>query len=247
MIMKRFIVALFIMMVTSVSAQESVLLRANYTKGDKYEITIEQTQNMGLQGGVNMTLTLDMTVTDVYKDSLISEAKITSVKMDMMDQSGTDIAYDSSQPSSELGEGAKMMKAQLDPMLNTLLITTMTKRGKNLGVVVDPPNTMMSQFVNNSNGIIFPEEKVSVGSTWENENKNMGLVLTQVYKVTKIENGTMYVDISGSVSGKGQGDVIGRTEIDIESGIQKMLENSVRVSAFGAEVTVSSKVTTIRK
>ncbi|MFT5959265.1 MAG: hypothetical protein ACI8VJ_001021, partial [Polaribacter sp.] len=42
------------------TSQESVLLRANYNKGDVLEVKLVQSQNMGAQGGVDMKMSMDM-------------------------------------------------------------------------------------------------------------------------------------------------------------------------------------------
>ncbi len=244
--MKRIFLALFVLTTLATSAQKSVLLRANYNKGDKYLITLEQNQSMGLQGGVNMTMTMDMTVTDVFKDSIITQAKISRIKMDMMSEDLT-LTYDSNMPDSILSASEKMMKTQMEPMLNTTLITTVDKLGKTLGVKVDPANPMMAQFTDNSSSVVFPKEPISVGYKWEMNDENMGMKMNQVFTVTKIENGTVYISISGKVSGMGEGEILGKTEIDIETGVQKLIENSVKVSAMGSEVTVNSKVTAVKQ
>jgi len=239
--MKRLFLALFVLSTISLSAQESVLLRANYKKGDKYVVTIEQIQNMGLQGGVNMNMTMDMSISEAYKDSIVSITKITSVKMDMM-QGGMTMSYDSTKDDAELDEMGKAMKAQVEPMMKSVLITTMDRFGKALSIKTEPANPAMDQFSNQRSSVVFPEEKISVGSTWSSEDENMGMKMKMIFTVAKIENGTVYIDISGDVSGMGEGIIKGKTEIDIRTGIQKLMENEVTVKAMGQEVTVSSKV-----
>jgi hypothetical protein len=240
--MKRFLLALFVLAAFAVNAQDSVLLRANYNKGDQYLVTIEQIQNMGLQGGVNMTMTMGMIVTEVTKDEIKTESKITAVKMDVM-QGGMTMSYDSSKSDEELDEVGKAMKAQVDPMMKSVIITTMNSLGKTLSTKTEPANPTMDQFQNQASSIVFPEEKVSVGSTWSTEDENMGMKMKMVFTVSKIADGVVYIDISGDVSGMGEGTIKGKTEIDIKTGTQKLLENEVTVKAMGAEVKVSSKMT----
>ena len=240
--MKRFLLALFVLTMVAANAQKSVLLRANYNKGDKYSMTIEQIQNMGLQGGVNMTMSMEMEFTDITKEKITSKSKIKAVKMDMM-QGSTQMSYDSTDKDAKLDQMGQALKAEIDPMLLSTIITEMNPRGKTLSTKIDPPNPAMDQFTDQSSSIEYPEEKVSVGSTWTSQDENQGMKLNTVYKVAKIESGTVYIDISGTVTGIGEGTIKGNTEIDIATGTQKMAEVVVSVSAMGATVTVTSRTT----
>ena len=56
--MKRIILVLLVITTLSATAQESVLLRLNYNEGDNYLLTVDAKQNMGLQGGMNMNMTM---------------------------------------------------------------------------------------------------------------------------------------------------------------------------------------------
>lgn len=239
--MKRIFIALFVLATVAVSAQKSVLLRANYNSGDTYEITMEQVQSMGLQGGINMDITMTMKVGDVTKQQIKTESQITAIKMDML-QGGMEMSYDSSKPDEELDETGRAMKAQVAPMMKSVITTTIDKFGKTLNTEINPPNPTMQQFSSQTSSIVFPEEKVSVGSSWSSEDENMGMKMKMVFTVTKIADGTVYIDISGDVSGNGEGTIKGKTEIDIKSGIQTMLENEVAIKAMGQEVKVTSKV-----
>ena len=61
--MKKLLFLFVLVTALSVTSQESVLLRANYKKGDVLEVKMEQSQNMGAKGGVDMKMSMDMIVT----------------------------------------------------------------------------------------------------------------------------------------------------------------------------------------
>ena len=92
--MKRILIALLVITSIAVSAQESVLLRLNYTKGDSYLMTVESKQGMGAQGGLNMKMNMGVIVSEVSGDNVKTESKILSVALDMM-QGGMAMSYDS--------------------------------------------------------------------------------------------------------------------------------------------------------
>lgn len=223
------------------SAQESVVLRVNHNKGDKYLIEIEQINSMGLAGGMNLKMTMDMLFTDIQKDSIVSESKITSVVMDMM-QGGMIMSYDSTKKEEELDQMGKILKAQIEPMMQSIIINTVSPMGKTLSTKIVPSFPGMEQFANNSNNIPFPVEKVSVGSTWSEEDENQGIKSITTYKVSKISEGTVYVDISGDVSGVGVGKINGKSEIDIKTGLQKLSEIDVSINSQGQDVKTTAKI-----
>ena len=98
--MKKVLIALFVITTLSVTAQESVLLRLNYTKGDSFLVTTESNQSMGSQGGMNMKMTMGMIVADVAEENIKTESQITSIVMDMM-QGGMTMNYDSNKSDEE--------------------------------------------------------------------------------------------------------------------------------------------------
>lgn len=93
--MKKLLFLFVLVTAINVTSQESVLLRANYKKGDVLEVKMEQSQNMGAKGGVDMKMSMDMIVTSKDGDMLTTESKIKSINMNML-QGGMAMSYDSS-------------------------------------------------------------------------------------------------------------------------------------------------------
>ena len=82
--MKRIINLFFVLASVCVFAQKSVLLRANYSPGDKYVVIVETINNMGAQGGMNIKMTSDMLIANVNADTISVESKISNMTMDML-------------------------------------------------------------------------------------------------------------------------------------------------------------------
>lgn len=232
---------------TSLSAfcQDSVLLRANYNVGDEFLIELEQSQNMGAAGGVDMKIKMNMSVTEKDRDNFTAESKISTVKMNML-QGGMMMNFDSTKKEEDLDETEKMVKQQFDPMLKALIVTKMSNRGESLDVKVEPMTPGMEDFAKQSGGIQYPEEKVSVGSTWSTEVNQKGMKVNTKYTVTKISDGKVYLDVTGDVTGMGTGKLTGAVVIDAVTGMQDSANTEIKVSANGAEVTVSVKVKTTK-
>ncbi|MGY8939352.1 MAG: hypothetical protein ACKVK4_05170, partial [Flavobacteriales bacterium] len=84
-----------------VVAQESVLLRLNYEVGDVLLVEQNVSQNMGAQGGMDMKIEMDMTITGKVQEVFSTESKIKAVNMNML-QGGMVMSFDSSKDAADL-------------------------------------------------------------------------------------------------------------------------------------------------
>lgn len=243
--MKKLLVLFLLATTFNVAAQKSVLLRANYNIGDKYLVNVDQSQNMGAQGGLDMKIVMDMSILNKEQDTLTAQTKIKSIVMNML-QGGQVMSFDSSTKDEDLDEIGKMMKQQFAPMMQANIITKMNTRGEILNVDVQPMTPGMEQFTKQSGSINYPEEKISVGYSWTEDDTQNGMKIATVYKVSKIENGNVYLDVTGTVSGLGTGTVKGNTVIDIETGMQSKANVEIVIDMNGSEMKISTKSTTTK-
>lgn len=241
--MKRILIALLVITSIAVSAQESVLLRLNYTKGDSYLMTVESKQGMGAQGGVNMKMNMGVIVSEVSGDNVKTESKILSVALDMM-QGGMAMSYDSNKNDEELDQMGQMLKSQFDPMMNSIIYNTYDKLGNITETKVEPSVPGMNQLTEGSASVIYPNEKISVGSSWSSNKDNQGMKTTTTYTVSQIKDGIVYLDITGNVSGAAaSGSVKGSSEIEVSTGLAKKTSIEVAISNQGMDITINSNIT----
>ena len=241
--MKRIILVLLVITTLSATAQESVLLRLNYNEGDNYLLTVDAKQNMGLQGGMNMNMTMGVIITEVGAKNIKTESKITSVVMDMM-QGEMSMSYDSNKKEAELDQMGQMMKSQFDPMMKATIHTSLDNLGNMIETKIEPAIPGMEQLTGSASTINYPEEKVSVGSSWTSENENQGMKMTMNYTVSSIAGGVVTLDVSGDMSGAvGTGTIKGKTTIDISTGISKNSETEITIATQGMNITGSTKIT----
>ena len=242
--MKRILIALLVITSIAVSAQESVLLRLNYTKGDSYLMTVESKQGMGAQGGVNMKMNMGMIVSEVSGDNVKTESKILSVAVDMM-QGGMAMSYDSNKKDEELDQMGQMLKSQFDPMMNSIIYNSYDKLGNITETKVEPSVPGMNQLTEGSGSVIYPNEKISVGSSWSSNKDNQGMKTTTTYTVSQIKDGIVYLDITGNVSGAEgvDGAVKGSSEIEVSTGLAKKTSIEVAISNQGMDITINSNIT----
>ncbi len=241
--MKRILIALLVITSIAVSAQESVLLRLNYTEGDSYLMTVESKQGMGAQGGVNMKMNMGMIVSEVSGDNVKTESKILSVALDMM-QGGMAMSYDSNKKDEELDQMGQMLKSQFDPMMNSIIYNSYDKLGNITETKVEPSVPGMNQLTEASGSVIYPNEKISVGSSWSSNKDNQGMKTTTTYTVSQIKDGIVYLDITGNVSGAAaSGSVKGSSEIEVSTGLAKKTSIEVAISNQGMDITINSNIT----
>lgn len=226
-------------------AQESVLLRLNYEVGDVLLVEQNVSQNMGAQGDMDMKIRMDMTITGKVDEVFSTESKIKAVNMNML-QGGMVMSFDSSKDPADLDEMGKMMKQQLDPMMLATIFSKMSAEGEVLETKVEPESPAMDQFTNQAKGIKYPKEKVAVGSSWEDATNQQGMEVKTIYTVSKIENGKVYIDVTGTVSGIGEGDVTGDLIVDIEMGIQEKASIEMSLKTNGMEMNIVTKSVTTK-
>ena len=241
--MKKLLFLFVLVTALSVTSQESVLLRANYKKGDVLEVKMEQSQNMGAKGGVDMKMSMDMIVTSKDGDIITTESKIKSINMNML-QGGMAMSYDSAMKEEDLDEMGKMMKQQFDPMMKSTIISKVNIQGEILEAKVEPSNPAMDQQLTKQAKVVkYPSEEVSVGTSWSDVTSQQGMNVTSIYTVSKIENGKVYINITGSVTGMGEGDVKGDLVVDIETGIQDSASSEMAINAGGIDMKFSTTTT----
>ena len=235
--MKKGILLTLLMMAFAATAQESVLLRLNYNKGDNYVTSIELKQSMGAQGGMNMTMFMNSNISSVNDQSIMLESKVESVVINM-NQGGMVMDYDSNKSSEELDQMGQMMKSQFDPILKATIYNSVDRYGNVLEVKVEPSLPGMEQFTGGQNAINFPEEEVSIGSSWESESENQGMKIVTKYTVTNITDGMISLNIAGDVSGIGTGTLNGKSTVEISSGVQTNATIEMNLSAQGIEMNL---------
>lgn len=244
--MKKLVVLFLVISATISSAQDPVLLRLNYEKGASYSVSMNMSQEMGTMMSMGMSIDMGMKIIDAKGENYESEMKFTKISMDML-QGGNIISFDSSKSDDELDEAGKMMKTQMGPMLEAVVLT----KGNNLGeiteAVVEPNVPGMEDIANQSSNVVYPKEAVKVGSTWTMSKDEKGMKMDFLYTVTSILKETILLDLSGDVSGMADGKITGNIKIDRTSGIPLETLMNMNLSVNGQELTSKVSVTTRKR
>ncbi|WP_435415667.1 DUF6263 family protein [Polaribacter aestuariivivens] len=238
--MKKLLVLFIVATGLNINAQESVFLKLNYKKGDTFLVQQDVSQNMGAQGGLDMKMKMEMIVTKREKDTFHIKSKIKHIDMNML-QGGQVMTYDSSIKEEDLDPVGKMVKQQFDPMLSAAIFSKVTRNGEVISTKVEPLTPALEQFTKQNKGVNYPKDKVSVGSTWSDEVNEQGMSLKTIYTVAKIENGKVYIDVSGNVSGVDKGSINGNLIIDTKSGVQDSSNMTIFMSSNGMDIEIKTK------
>lgn len=245
--MKNLLVALLLGITMVSVAQEKVLLRLNYEKGDVYEMTMEIAQKMG-EGVMSMDtkITMHQEIKSVSDDEYESDMKIASMVMNVA-QGGQLMSYDSSNKEEELSPTDIAMRAQMAPMMKAVIRTKGNNLGKIIETKVEPNIPNANNLTEQSSNVIYPEKSVSVGDTWSMNKDTNGMKLNFIYKVNSITAKNVLLDISGSVEGIGVGNITGMMNIDKKTGVAIISKLEMLMKVQGQDLKTNMNMSITKK
>ena len=216
--MKKFFTLLLLAVTLVSSAQETTLLRLNYTNGDRYIMTMNMNQEMNDSPLMKMNLDISIAIIAVNGDEYDSTMKFTKMVMEM-NQGGMEISFDSSKNDDELDDMGKMMKSQMGPILDAVIYAKGNSLGEVLEMKIEPNIPGATEMANQNNNVIYPKKALKVGDTWNAEKENKGIKMSFDYTVKSISKNLVMVTISGTTSGLADGTISGSMNIDRASGV----------------------------
>lgn len=243
--MKKILVTLLLFIVTISFAQEKVLLRLNYEKGDVYQVNASIKQNMGELMNMDINMKMDLKITDVVDYGYITEASFKNVKMDM-NAMGQNMKYDSDMKESEMDAFAKGAHLEMKELLKTLIAFQYDKLGKILKAKIITGKGNVKDFEESMNSMVLPEEPVVIGSIWKtSKSTKSGEKLDYIYEVTEINPDDVIVKVSGSVSGE-ENTISGKGIIDRKTGNMSNLDMDLIIKVKGQKINSKVVMTTTK-
>ena len=242
--MKRILTLVLVAFTLVSTAQESVLLRINYKKGEQFLIKMEMDQDMPAMA-MNMTMDMAVDIKSAKEGVFETETKFTRIGMDML-QGGMNMSYDSNMKDEELDEMGMALKGQMGPMLQIVITSKTDVFGKVSDVVITPNLPSASQFADQSGNVVYPEKAVKVGDTWSIEKDENGMKMNYIYTVKSITKEKVGVDLSGKISGMAIGTISGDMSIDRSVGIPMLFNMKMDMTVNGQKVSTTMKMTTTK-
>ena len=237
--MKKIVLGLLLLTTTINFAQEKVLLRLNYKKGDKYEMSMKMKNDMG-PALMDMTMNMQIDIDDVVNETYQTRTKFTYLSTTVLQGGEEKVNYNSSMKEEELSEEAKKFRSEMQPMLDGIIFSEVTNLGENKIIKVEPNMPVMDKMANQSNNtVVYPNEAVSVGSEWVNIQDNQGMKMEITYKVTGITKEKVLADVIGKMEIMPTAKITGNIEIDRITGIPMKSIINVEIDAMGTKMKSS--------
>lgn len=216
--MKKISILLLVFCSTLVFAQEEVLLRLNYNKGDTYMISMKMKQDMGALANSIMTMAMKQEITETTKEGYSCSMKIEQIKMDVVQGENVQ-SYDSSIEIKEEDAFGKQMQQALGGMLSATMFIKGNNLGEMLAVKIEPNVPGMEQMMNSNESVIYPKEAIKEGSIWSMEKDQNGVKMKFNYTVKEIKSKTILLSIDGDASGVASGTISGNMTLDRNDGV----------------------------
>lgn len=222
-------------------AQESVTLRLNYNKGDKFLTTVSLNQGMGPLGSMDVGATLLMEIVEDKGSEYIAEVRFKRVAMNLM-QGGQSMSYDSDMKEEDLSERDKLFGAQVVSLLKTVITMKYDSRGRTELVKIEPDLPSVRQFLNQYKNVVYPEKALKVGDNWTTQEEFQRTKMSMTNTVQKITRDKIFVRTSGIVTGMEGAKVQGIIEIDRKTGTPLKYHNGITMESQGQKVNVALKM-----
>ena len=236
--MKKLLLLFIVAIAVNVSAQESVVLRYNYQKGDTFQIKMLMSQEMGAIMSQKTGSIITQKTIDVIGDTIINQTKIDEMVMDM-NQGGQSMNFDSSKKEEDLDAAGKMMKQQMQPILDALVTTKTNNLGELFSTVIEPNIPQVAQMANNGSSVVYPKEAIKVGSSWTSTNNESGMVMEIKYTIKSILDKFVMVTVSGDIGGMGSGTITGDMKIDKSSGVALETKLNMKMDIQGQQMLMN--------
>lgn len=239
----RKIFVLFLMIgAIGVSAQ-TVTLKDNAKKGDKFKVKSKSLQQSQKMGSMTMTYDFEKNITSASETRLKATSEVDRLIVDIS-QGGATYRYDSS-IKNPLSQTGKMLKRQFDPMAKITLTTVTDRLGTLVSFQTNPP-VQNEALVGFQFG--YPKEPVKVGSTWIARNQNaVAGTIKITYTVTEITSTTVFADFKGVSSDLQTMTMSGKVQVDIATGnVQKVTLKSTINTEIGGKVTGRTTITSTK-
>lgn len=244
--MKKVLLALLLCVSTLAFSQDKALLRLNYEKGDTYEVKTVMKQNMGEMMKIDMTMTMDLNVTDVKEDAIVSEATFSHVKMNM-ESMGQKMDYDSNTEESELSPFGQGMHVEMKKLLETVVTIENDKLGNVTKTDIKSGLADVSSFKDNMNSMKYPKEAIEVGYKWTETKQREGMNIESTYEVASITDDSVELKVTGNVSGSAKGTLDGKSSIERATGNVSKSEVNMALTLEGQNFETSVIVTSTKK
>lgn len=218
-------------------AQKQIQLSYQLKKGQKYvlEIKNNQTINMSMSGQSmvlkqNLNMQQNVLVSDVddaNKQTLELTYENILFKQNAM---GMEVIWDSQNPDT-INPISKQIGLSLGGMINNPIVIVIDEKGNPISLNKDEGLNNQTNLAGFESGmmVVYPTEKISVGSTWSTSLKpdpKSDFVIESTYTLDELKGNAAMISFSGTIKGTEimgekaliNGTITGKTEVDTRNG-----------------------------
>ena len=242
--MKKLLTIFLFLITVSISAQEKVLLRFNYEKGEVFETRINTAMEITDKVNTDMVMYMLMEILESNDDSYTTKVTFPRVTMDMEGE-GKKMNYDSDMKEEDMDEEAKKMHERMGSITETIVHIEMSNRGEILNTkVIEAEEGYEYNDVGSS--IVFPEEPVSVGTKWDSTKEVSGFPMKYEYTITSIDAEKVGFDVTGTMDGIPT-EVSGNGFIRRDNGLLNPMDITMIMDMFGQKMITKMSCVSTKK
>lgn len=238
--MKKLTIVLVVLFSIVGCGQEKVTLRLKYNQGDVYETQMLMKQSMDIMK-MDMEMKLRMEIEAVKGETYDTKNTFEYI-VSSIDQGGQKVSYNSTMKVEELSPMAKQFHNSMKPMLNTTFYLSLNQLGKTEVIKLEPDNKEVIKMKDQMGVVSYPEEAVSVGSSWENVQKNNNSEMKVTYTVTEITSDEVIANITGTLTAVPTSKVTGNITIDRKTGVPTHTVMDLEFEVMGQKMKGSSTI-----
>lgn len=245
--MKKIFYTLLVMFSLSTMAQ-SVDLKVNYQKGDKYR-SKTVSKNYSVYAPIKSTTYFQTaTVKEVGNDVYKLEIGIDKVLISG-NNGGKPIEYDSS--AKQMDPSVKGLHSRHKNEVNTVIGIEVNKKGKTLKKTTISGSLIAETSPCKTHLLELPDEPLEVDTEWDGGHSKNNLITAYNYTVTKITDKTISVALQGTqvteYTYKPQATFDGTIEIDRATGVPTKKNIKVYMAIGNKKAKVSEVTVTTEK
>ena len=143
---------------------------------------------------------------------------------------------------AELTPMSKQFATRMNPMLKTTFYVNLNKLGKSELIKLEPNDVGALKLKDQMSTVTYPEEAISVGSTWVNTQKNNNVEMKLTYTVTEINKTTIKASISGAISSLPDAKIWGTLLINRKSGVATDTNLNMEFETMGQKMKSNTDV-----
>jgi hypothetical protein len=241
------LIAVFVLVAASVSAQQKYALRVNPDEGKTITQNMLMTMDIETRGQqITTDLTMGFTMTNTAKkeNSYLFDVKYTGIHMEM-NAGGMQMTYDSKNP--EANEFSKQMHATVGKLVDNSILFSIDQLGRSADVKLpEGVNLPFDKSMFENISTVLPEQTIAIGESWtsKTESEESGVMAESKLTLIEVNDQGYKVNVEGKMFGpdaKQVGSIEGFYVLDKKTCLTKITEITSNTEMPEAKIRTTLK------